>query len=231
MWYQSLPKDVSWGSLWTGYIRCSCGGIRTMKDLCPACGQTLVTPGKYIHKDSDGVEFEIATAYMGAEGRYEDWVYLKMLEREWLRPIKDADRFLTISEAHRPSSRAIVVLLFWTYFETRIERLLRETTRAIPEAIVDELLNRYSSVGSRLDRLYKVLFSTTYHSDLEVLGFGHIASMLGKVQQHRNQFMHGHPEAIDDELATNLIENLKAEHESWIAVLNRRITISRGQHA
>ena len=91
---------------------------------------------------------------MGGEGKYEDWVYLKMLEREWLRPITDADRFLSISERCRPSPRAIVILVFWTYFETRIERLFRETMAALPEAVTEDLLRRYSSIGSRLDRVY-----------------------------------------------------------------------------
>jgi hypothetical protein len=62
---------------------------------------------------------------MGAEGRYEDWVYLGMMEREWKRPVADDDRFSVFSRESAPSPRASIVLLFWSYFETRIERLLR----------------------------------------------------------------------------------------------------------
>jgi hypothetical protein len=62
---------------------------------------------------------------MGAEGRYEDWVYLGMMEREWKRPVADDDRFSGFSRESAPSPRASIVLLFWSYFETRIERLLR----------------------------------------------------------------------------------------------------------
>lgn len=59
-----------------------------------------------------GREVEIAPAFAGAEGRYEDWVYLKVLEREWKRPLADADRFLDISEPHRPSPRAVIAIVF-----------------------------------------------------------------------------------------------------------------------
>jgi sulfur carrier protein ThiS len=34
--------------------------------------------------------------------------------------------------------------------------------------------------------------------------------------------MHGAPEAIDDITIEELIRNLKLEHESWIAVYNKR---------
>ena len=132
---------------------------------------------------------------MGAEGRYEDWVYLMMLEREWLRPVTDADRFHSIPEQNRPSARAIVVLVFWAYFETRIERLIRETVGPLPESILEDLLRRYSSVGARLDRLYRVLFSTTYWTDLDDLGFSNVSALLERVQTCRNKFVHGHPES------------------------------------
>ena len=34
MWFESLPSGRSWASLWSGYIRYSCGGIRTFQDQC-----------------------------------------------------------------------------------------------------------------------------------------------------------------------------------------------------
>ena len=178
-------------------------------------------------QDSDGTEHRVAPAFMGGEGKYEDWVYLKMLEREWLRPITDADRFLSISERCRPSPRAIVILVFWTYFETRIERLFRETMAALPEAVTEDLLRRYSSIGSRLDRLYKVIFSTTYWADLNDLGYSKVSHLLERVQERRNNFVHGHPEAIDDSLVEELVAGLKDEHESWIAIFNGRISSAR----
>jgi hypothetical protein len=138
--------------------------------------------------------------------------------------VTDADRFLDIGETSRPSARAIVVLIFWTYFETRIERLFREGLRHLPTSVTEDLLRRYGSIGARLDKLYRVAFATTYAADLEDLGFASVASLLARVHQKRNQFAHGHPEAIDDGLVKDLIMGLKDEHEGWIAVFNRRVT-------
>ena len=227
LWFEALPNDRSWASLWSGYVRCACGGIRTTEGQCPSCGERLNLEWTVI-QDSDGTEYRVPPTFMGGEGRYEDWVYLEMLEREWLRPITDADRFLSISEGCRPSPRAIVILVFWTYFETRIERLFRETMTALPQAMMEDLLRRYSSIGSRLDRLYKVTFSTTYWADLNDLGYSKVSHLLQRVQERRNNFAHGHPEAIDDSLVEELVAGLKDEHESWIAVFNRRISGARG---
>ena len=149
-----------------------------------------------------------------------------MLEREWQRPV-DAELYGSIPEDHRPSARAIVVLLFWSYFETRIERLFRETAEAVPRKVMDHLLERHSSVGARMDRLYRVVFSTTYRADLNDLGYGRVVALLKKVEQRRNKFAHGHPEAIDDGLVEELVAGLKDEHDGWIAVFNKRLKESR----
>ena len=227
IWYEALPTDKSWNSLWSGYVACSCRGIRRLDAHCSACGEPPHSAKQSTYfefTDANGVKHSIASAtYMGVEGRYEDWVYLQMLEREWLRPITDEDRFLKISERSRPSARAIVVLVFWTYFETKIERLLRVSLSKLPSSVMEDLLQRYSSVGSRMDRLYRIAFSTSYNSDLIDTGYSNTASLLQRVQASRNKFMHGHPEAIDDTLVEDLISGLKEEHESWIAVFNRRI--------
>jgi hypothetical protein len=165
---------------------------------------------------------------MGAEARYEDWVYLRMLEREWKRPLVDADRFPDVPEPSRPAARAAFVLIFWSYFETRIDRLYREGMCDIRDAIRNDLLRRYPSVGARLDRLYKIVFAATYWSDLSELGFERVAKLLQLVQMRRNEFAHGQPAAIDDGLINDLVEALKDEHESWIAVFNRRATKRHG---
>lgn len=35
----------------------------------------------------------MSRTFMGAEGRYEDYVYLEMMQREWNRPIESEDSF------------------------------------------------------------------------------------------------------------------------------------------
>lgn len=223
MWCDELEPGASWVALWKDYLRCGCGAIRMKEGRCPACGDQLPSAEPYLMRLPDGREVAIGPAFMGAEGRYEDWVYLAMLEREWKRPISDVDRFQDIAEASRPAARAVIVLLFWSYFETRVERLLREGTRSIPTTVVEDLLRRYSSVGSRLDRLYRIVFEATYWSDLDELGFSGVSRLLHHLHQKRNEFAHGHPEAIDNALVSALVAGLKDEHEGWIAVFNKRV--------
>jgi hypothetical protein len=161
---------------------------------------------------------------MGAEGRYQDYVLLDMLAVEWLRPVNSEETFEQIHVSSRPAPKAVVVLVFWTYFETRIERLLREPSReVIPERVLDDLLSRHNAIGARLDRAYRVLYGTTYFAELEALGFKTVADLLRRVHEARNKFVHGHPEAITPGLVEQLAAGLKEEHEAWIAVFNRRI--------
>lgn len=234
LWYESMPDDWSWELLWSGYIRCMCGGIRTidLEAQCGACGKTWVEvePAPLVMRDTDGHELSLKPDFAGGEGGYEDWVYLRMLEREWRRPVDD-DLYGSVPENSRPSARAIVVLVFWSYFETRIGRLFRETTKAVPGQVMDYLLERHSSVGARMDRLYRVVFSSTYRADLNDLGYGRVASLLKRVEQCRNRFTHGHPEAINDALVEELVAGLKDEHEAWIAVFNKRLGESRERSA
>lgn len=221
-WFDELKPGDSWARLWKDYILCSCGAIRRVVGICQNCRQTLSPSERIQVRAEDGREYEIPQAYMGGEGRYEDWVYLVMLEREWKRPVGEADRYLDIAERSRPAARSVIVLIFWSYFETRIERLLRTAMRNTPEAIVGDLLKRYSSIGSRLDRLYELLFSSSYWSDLDGLGFESVSHLMRRVHEARNSFSHGHPEAITDSLIDELVTALRHEHESWIAVFNHR---------
>ena len=84
-----------------------------------------------------------------------------------------------------------MVLMFWSYFETRIERLFRESPKTVPNKVMDHLLERHASVGARMDKLYKMVFSTTYRADLNGLVYGELAALLKKVQECRNRFAHG----------------------------------------
>ena len=74
-----------------------------------------------------------------------------------------------------------------------------------------------------MDRLYRVLFDTSFRADLAALGLEQVGQHLDRVQKRRNAFAHGEPAAIDDDLVTEVVENLKAEHEAWIAMFNHRM--------
>ncbi len=50
-----------------------------------------------------------------------------------------------------------------------------------------------------------------------------MADLLNDIHQRRNEFSHGKPQAINDATVKALVENLKGEHEAWIAVYNSRV--------
>lgn len=145
----------------------------------------------------DGEEMVLGATFMGAEGRYEDYVYLQMLQREWERPIVEFEGFSHFPEGERPSARAALVLLFWGYFETRMERLLRNAMRALPQRVLDDALRRNSAIGSRLYGLYQIFFDTNYFDDLRAAGYAQVADLLTEIHKRRNEFAHGKPQAIN----------------------------------
>src|SRR5271168_3314296 len=188
MWYEELPKDKSWSALWSGYIVCGrCQGIRILQGSCGYCGEPAPSSEQQV-VHVDGRSIVVPCCFTGAEGRYEDWIYLKMIEREWKRPVLDADSFPGFSTDDGPSPRASIVLLFWSYFETRIERLLRAGLREVPERLLEDMLRRYSSIGARMNDFYRVAFGSTYKEDLEEVGYGQVWPHLARIQERRNLF-------------------------------------------
>jgi hypothetical protein len=223
MWCDELPGK-SWVSLWSGYVVCGgdCPGIRKIDASCPACGADPFDTSPKI-MTINGEEMVIHPTFAGAEGRYEDYIYLQMLQREWERPTAEFERFSHFADSEHPSARAALVLLFWGYFETRIERLHRTAMRALPKRVLDDQLRRYSGLGSRLYDLYKIFFGTNYFNDLRAQEFPSVADLLKDIHERRNEFTHGRPQAINDATVNALVENLKAEHEAWIVVYNSRV--------
>ena len=71
----------------------------------------------------------------------------------------------------------------------------------MPARILGDMLRRYSAIGARLrDSFYRVAFDSTYKADLEAAGYADVWSHLAQVQERRNLFAHGQPQAIDDAL-------------------------------
>ena len=225
MWFDKFEKGRKWSSLWHGLILCSCGGIRTF-DKCSVCGSQLDATPVLIEVSPGRIE-SIPAAMMGADARYEDWLYLNLMEREWKRPRQETSVTELGSAGISTADRASIVLLFWTYFETRIERIIRLGLKAMPDALREDVLTRYASVGSRMDRLYQLIYGTTYHKDLEQVGAANLAKFLREVQQRRNDFSHGNPVAITDELVERVVAVIHDEHHAWIRVFNVRISALR----
>lgn len=53
-----------------------------------------------------------------------------------------------------------------------------------------------------------------YKWDLEEVGCPDVWAHLSLVQERRNRFAHGQPQAIDDALVRAVVEKLKLEHRS-----------------
>ena len=61
-------------------------------------------------RDADGTEYRVPPVFNGAEGRYEDWTWLRMLEREWLRPVARTCTTRPRRTAGRPLPQARIKL-------------------------------------------------------------------------------------------------------------------------
>jgi hypothetical protein len=153
---------------------------------------------------------------------WSDYVLLKMMHVEWERPIGHSDTLNGLPEERRPSPRVVVVVLFWTLFERLMERFFADATKALPEAIAADLLKRYSGIGARLDRLFPLLFGTTFANELARLGSADVKRHLDAVQNARNAFIHGRPEAVTDSLVRQVAERLPDVQRAWIALYNAR---------
>lgn len=64
----------------------------------------------------NGKVSQVPSAFQGALG-WSEYSMLKLMYREWLRPLGDDATVAGIPPGHKPSSRALIVLLFWTYLK------------------------------------------------------------------------------------------------------------------
>jgi hypothetical protein len=152
------------------------------------------------------------------------YVLLQLMQREWERPLVERDFFGSMPAEKRPSQRLAIVILFWTLFEGLMDKFMDAGLADLPDGVREDLLRRYGTIGSRLDRLYRLTWSTTFWEDLRNLGFGTEAGHLKNVQKRRNDFVHGNPESIDDGLVQVTVEHLQTVQQGWIAVYNLRCT-------
>jgi hypothetical protein len=50
--------------------------------------------------------------------------------------------------------------------------------RELTSRLTEDTLQRFSSIGSRLDRLYRLLFETTCRDDLDALGIADVRALV-----------------------------------------------------
>lgn len=215
--------DVAGGATprWSGglvpLVHCpACNGLFDPKDpACPVCGHELDRSPTRV--EIDGVERELPSIMEGAIPS-PTWVLLDHIRLEWERPVS-ASR-----TGRGPAPRLVIVILFWTLFEVLMERFYGAAFADLPGDLRMELLQRNASIGARLDRLYKRRWGVTFWDDLSAEGYAEAAAHLKLVQAQRNAFVHGDPDAIDDELVASTVTQLEAVQLGWVALFNKRCT-------
>jgi hypothetical protein len=221
---QSGPESWEWWvRRWRSLITCGeCSGLMYTNAPCPVCGRDYRNlPNQRI--ELEGQIVEVQPAFAGAIN-WSDYILLRLMHQEWQRMPAVGEVFTGIPEERRPSPRLLIVILFWSLFENLMQRFFEAGMRSLPTAISRDLLNRYSSIGSRLDRLYRILFDSTLDADLRQLGYDDLRNHLAEIQRRRNAFIHGNPETIDEELVRLTIERLPVVQEAWISLYNLRCT-------
>lgn len=133
---------------------------------CPACLDLPYDLTPTVIIDSRGQKHTVPAAFMGAEARIEDCELIAMMEREWSRPLPEKDPVYMSGV----SARAALVIIYWTYFKTRVRRLIDIGLSSLPANVRQDLDSRYDSVCDHMDRLYKILFGVKYVDDLEAAG-------------------------------------------------------------
>ena len=129
----------------------------------------------------DGKEHRVPSLVFQGALSWTTHSLLTLMKREWDRPLAEVPEWERVTGG-RPSQRMLIVVLFWTLFEHHMDRLLDAGLATTREAIRADLLRRYSSIGSRMDRLYKLTFNATMRDDLGALGFAHVFDHLSMVR-------------------------------------------------
>ena len=105
---------------------------------------------------------------------------------------------------------------------TAAHQLLEHADRADARTVLENRHDvRFEDIGQRIRP------SPAARLALSGRRYGKVAALLKRVEECRNRFSHGHPEAIDDAVVEALVAGLKDEHEDWRAVFNRRLKEAR----
>jgi len=223
-----IPSDMNattpseWNYWYEPWRRIQCGRCRAIMSTvapCPVCGMDFSrTPSETIVRLPTGEEVRVTSAFMGAD-EWTQYSLLQLMFEEWRRPVRD-DVLQGAPVDRRASPRLVLVLLFWTHVEVLVERLLQRASEQLPQPIRDDLFASYGSVGSRMDRLSRLLLGASMHDEFARLGRADVAAHLKRVQTARNAFLHGKSESISDALVEETVDMLPATHAAWIELYN-----------
>lgn len=226
MWADDPEQGRSWVGPWTGLVHCDRCHTLMPGAKCPKCGRDYADGAEMVVRVINGEERGFPRIVLQGALSWTTHSLLALMKREWDRPALELDRGLAIGP--QPSQRMLIVILFWTLFEHHMDRFFDAALGALPPLIRADLLRRYATIGSRMDRLYKLTFDTTLEKDLADLGYGRVYDHLLKVQTKRNDFVHGNSEAIDDALVRETVERLPEVQAAWVALFNLRCTGNPG---
>lgn len=202
-WHEEVEGGSWVRALWP-YFLCRCGAIREKIEECDVCERGPVPPDPPI----PGVEQRARPQWtlMGAEGSPNDYTYVNWMEKEW--------------ERGSAEGKVLLVLVFWIYFEKRIGRITELGRRTVPDAVMDDLQSRYSTVGRQAGDLHRILFGKSYWTRLNEMGYGRTTTLIKAVGQERNAFVHGEDVGVNSQLVEELIDGLLAEHQAWVKIHN-----------
>jgi hypothetical protein len=218
------PSDFTWWwNAWNKLIRCAkCRALIDASNPCFVCGSDYSNlPDLEI--TVQGKTLKVPQSLQGAID-WSEYVLLKLLHREWVRPMGIPDPFDGMPDPARPSQRLAIVLLFWTYFEALMQRLYESGMENLPAPIREDILKRYNFIGARMQRLHHLLFNCTFAEDLSRLGYSTVAEHLAQLQKVRNDFVHGKSSSITDDIVAQTVEFFPAFQRGWVCVFNARCT-------
>jgi len=219
MWADVDEMSGDWMGPWRALFRCSKCGAFIKETPCQFCNWIFVPGTKTVIKPN-GEPMQVCMTTTQGAIEWTSHMLLGMMQREWERPLH-SDHWIN-QHKDGPSQRATIALLFWTHFEFLMERFFDAAMSRYPDRVRDDLLRRYGQIGARLDRLYRVVFDTTFWADLSAQGDDEILAHLREIQEARNAFVHGNPEVLDDTLVRKTVELLPAVQTAWIRLYNRR---------
>lgn len=217
----SKCENSNFYSLWHDFIHCSnCYGIVELhKGICPICKHNHIKNARHIEIPREGgmVEKIPQISLMGAIP-YTVYSLLILIQNEWERP--KLNTFSDLEDSRKPSEKLVIVILFWSLFESLMEEFFEDSMKEFPKNIKTDLLKRYFSISIRMDRLYPILHDSKFKKDFTKVGNENITKFIEKVHKARNEFIHGQPEKITDKLVNETIKMLEPVQKVWIALYN-----------